>query len=73
MGKKQIHVERMRFATRQMLMQYASANLASRGTNTQANVKVMYDHFQSFHPVVTVNCAAITSSVTITFCTGLLG
>lgn len=50
MERKQIRVERMRFATRRMLMLYASAKLALRGTRRQASVKVMCDQFDSFFP-----------------------
>lgn len=49
--RKQIHVERMRFATRQMLIQYASANPALRGTNRLANVKVVCDQFYYLFPL----------------------
>lgn len=38
--RKQIHVEKMQFATRPMQVLYASASLALRGTWKQASVKV---------------------------------
>lgn len=53
--RKQIHAEKMQFATRQMLMLYASANLALRGTKRQVNVKVMYDQFYLFFPLEQLN------------------
>lgn len=60
--RKQIHVERMRFATKQMLMLSANANLDLRGTNRQANVKVIYDQLYSFSPPIrTCNDTAIVN------------
>lgn len=50
--RKQIHVERKQFAIKQMLMLYASANLASRGTTRQASVKVVYDQLFFCSPYI---------------------
>lgn len=66
--RKQIHVERMLFATRQMLMLYVNANLGLRETKRQASVKVMYNKFFSY-----CNSQPIASSVTTALFTGLMG